>query len=128
MINNLDTTFPGIKARLVDGDRINPAIAVAVDGEVAAAVRTELTPALVREGLARELVRRIQTMRAAADFNVDDRIATGFETDSEELRQVFTEYGDYVRAETLSIEIRGRINSSHSFGERSIQRKKISTM
>ncbi len=34
VINDLDATFPGLKARLVDGDRINPAIAVAVDGEV----------------------------------------------------------------------------------------------
>lgn len=34
IINNLDGEYPGVKARLVDGDRVKPNISVAVDGEV----------------------------------------------------------------------------------------------
>lgn len=34
IINNLEAEFPGIKARLVDNDRIMPGMAVIVDGEV----------------------------------------------------------------------------------------------
>jgi len=32
VINNLDKQYPGIKARLLDGDRLNPQITVAIDG------------------------------------------------------------------------------------------------
>lgn len=32
VINNLDRQYPGIKARLLDGDRLNPQITVAIDG------------------------------------------------------------------------------------------------
>ncbi len=34
IINNLDASYPGMKARLVDNDRIIPGMAVIVDGEV----------------------------------------------------------------------------------------------
>jgi len=34
IVDNLEATFPGIKDRLVDGDRIRPGLAVAVDAEV----------------------------------------------------------------------------------------------
>ena len=34
IINNLDSEYPGVKARLVDADRVKPNISVAVDGEV----------------------------------------------------------------------------------------------
>ena len=34
IINNLEAAYPGIKARLVDNDRIMPGMAVIVDGEV----------------------------------------------------------------------------------------------
>lgn len=34
IINNLDGMYPGVKARLVEDDRVKPNISVAVDGEV----------------------------------------------------------------------------------------------
>ena len=34
IVNNLDAAYPGMKARLVDGDRIIPGMAVIVNGEV----------------------------------------------------------------------------------------------
>lgn len=34
VIDNLDRAFPGIRDRLLDGDRLRPNLAVAVDGEV----------------------------------------------------------------------------------------------
>ncbi len=34
VIDNLDETFPGIRARLVENDRLRPSIVVAVDGEI----------------------------------------------------------------------------------------------
>lgn len=46
VIEALDEAYPGLKARLCDGDRLNPALAVYIDGQMserglAAAVREE---------------------------------------------------------------------------------------
>ena len=66
--------------------------------------RRHLTPELAREGLARDLVRRIQTLRKEADFQLDDRIVTYYDAD-DELNAVVAEWGDYIQAETLSLEL-----------------------
>ena len=49
---------------------------MATEKGVTVAVDTVVTPALRLEGLARELVRRLQVMRKDAGFNIEDRIIT----------------------------------------------------
>ena len=34
IVNNLDSAYPGMKERLVEGNRIKPNISVAIDGEI----------------------------------------------------------------------------------------------
>ncbi len=75
--------------------------AVAEERGVVVAVDVQLTPELVREGLARDLVRRIQTQRKEAGFRLDDRIVTYYDADGE-LAAVVQEWADYIRSETLS--------------------------
>ncbi len=65
------------------------------------AVTTELSEDLVQEGLAREIVRRIQLMRKEADFRIEDHITTYYRT-GPALRAVLAAYGDYIQQETLS--------------------------
>jgi isoleucyl-tRNA synthetase len=67
-------------------------------------VRTEITPDLEREGIARDIVRRIQSLRKEADFEIDDRIATYYSGDPA-IEEVFEAERDYIRAETLSVEL-----------------------
>jgi len=74
---------------------------VAEEAGYLVAVATELSENLVREGLAREVVRRIQTMRKEADFRIEDYITTYYRADPT-LREVMEEYGDYIKQETLS--------------------------
>ena len=78
--------------------------AVAEERGVVVAVDITLTPALALEGLARDLVRRIQTMRKDAGFQLDDRIVTYYDA-GDELMGVVEAWGDYIRAETLSQEL-----------------------
>ncbi|MEX2246209.1 MAG: isoleucine--tRNA ligase [Dehalococcoidia bacterium] len=78
--------------------------ASAEDGGVVAIVSTELTAELEQEGLAREVVHRIQNLRKDAGFEIADRIRTHFSGD-EGLRTAMEGYGDYVRQETLSVEL-----------------------
>ncbi len=78
--------------------------ALAEERGLIVAVEVELTPELEREGLARDLVRRIQTLRKEADYALDDRIVTYFLGD-EEIRSVVAQWGEYIRAETLSLDL-----------------------
>ena len=79
--------------------------AVANDGPYLAALVTELTPELIREGLAREFVRRVQDLRKQADLNVADRIKLYVKA-TEELKAAIKEHKDYITTETLAIELR----------------------
>ena len=84
---------------------IPPSYQTAEEGDYIVAVDTTITPELADEGMARELVRRIQNLRRAADFELTDRIIT-FYTASDPIRRVIESFGDYIRQETLSDELR----------------------
>jgi isoleucyl-tRNA synthetase len=79
-------------------------LAVAADKLVTVALDTTLTPELIAEGLAREIVRRIQTQRKNADFNIEDRITTWYVA-SDETAKIFTDWSEYIQSETLTIEL-----------------------
>ena len=51
-----------------------PGLAVASQGDWVVMLETQLSPDLVTEGLARELVNRVQGLRKTADFEVSQRI------------------------------------------------------
>ena len=76
-------------------------LAMATDKGITVAVDTTITPSLRTEGLARELVRRIQVMRKDAGFNIEDRITT-YSLAEGELPEALAAWSDYIKAETLS--------------------------
>jgi isoleucyl-tRNA synthetase len=75
--------------------------AVAEEGAYVAALVTDLTPALVQEGLAREFVRRVQDLRKSADLDVADRIELYVEA-SPSLKSAIEAHREYITAETLT--------------------------
>jgi isoleucyl-tRNA synthetase len=62
-----------------------------------------LTPELIEEGFARELVSKIQTMRKEAGFEVLDRITIYFDG-NEKIAQIFADNGEAICADTLAVE------------------------
>ncbi|MCY4146521.1 MAG: class I tRNA ligase family protein, partial [Chloroflexi bacterium] len=72
------------------------------DGGYMVILDTQLTPDLVAEGLARELIRRIQNLRKRADFALDDRIDIVYCDASDSLDDVLQRYRGYISAETLA--------------------------
>jgi isoleucyl-tRNA synthetase len=77
---------------------------VETESGLSVALDTELTSELIKEGLAREFVNRIQNMRKEADFDVVDRITIGFEG-SDKLEGAVESMEDYIKSETLAEEI-----------------------
>jgi isoleucyl-tRNA synthetase len=69
-----------------------------------AAIDPTVTPALRREGFARELVSRIQRMRKEAGFAVSDRIVVYVAGDPE-LEATAREFTDYISGEVLAREL-----------------------
>jgi isoleucyl-tRNA synthetase len=75
-------------------------LVVAAEGDVIVALETALTPELVSEGLAREFVSKVQSLRKDADFEVTQRIHLTVATDVA-LRAAVESFRDHVLAETL---------------------------
>lgn len=74
----------------------------AEEGGYLVALDTRLDDALVREGLARELVRTVQDARKQAGLEVSDRIALKI-TGSSAVTEALGEYRDYIMHETLAV-------------------------
>ena len=82
-----------------------PGWTVATEGSLTLALDIFLTPELVREGVARELIHPVQSLRKDNGFEVTDRINTVIYADGEAYDQIsdaLGEYKDYVAAQTLS--------------------------
>jgi isoleucyl-tRNA synthetase len=65
---------------------------------------TDLTPELKAEGLAREIVRRIQSMRKELDLDVEDKILTQIKVDKDKTKTLKS-WENYIKNETRSKEI-----------------------
>ncbi|HCU58622.1 MAG TPA: hypothetical protein DIC64_01435, partial [Alphaproteobacteria bacterium] len=65
---------------------------------------TNLTPELKREGMARDFVRLVQTLRKEKDFNISDRIALCWHTDSAELSKALEENKSYIAEQVLAVQ------------------------
>lgn len=78
-----------------------PGWKTASDGALTVALDVTLTPELLAEGTARDLVNRIQNLRKENDFNVTDRIAVSLERHSA-IEDAVLQFGEYIKAEVLA--------------------------
>jgi isoleucyl-tRNA synthetase len=66
-------------------------------------IDTSLTPELEAEGFAREIVRRIQSMRKELDLDVEQKISTIIKID-ENKQNSLKKWESYIKEETRSVE------------------------
>ena len=81
-----------------------PGWKVASDGELTVALDVTLTPELLAEGTARDLVNRIQNIRTDKDFNGTDRVTVTLEKHAAILDAV-EKFRDYIKAEVLATDL-----------------------
>ena len=67
-------------------------------------LNTNLTNDLINEGLAREIVSKIQNLRKTLDFDISDRINTVYNSDPK-VEEAIKQYEQYIKDETLSLTI-----------------------
>ena len=82
-----------------------PGWLVATQGALTIALDIEVSDELRKEGMARELVNRIQNLRKASGFEVTDRITVTISPNAA-LQDALEQFGSYVCAQTLSRDIR----------------------
>ena len=79
-------------------------LAIASDKGVTVAVDIHLTPELVAEGYARDLVRAINTLRKEAGFALDDRVHVAYMAEGESAA-AFVACAEYIQRETLAVSL-----------------------
>jgi len=78
-----------------------PSYSLAMEEEYAIGIATEIPAELKEEGIARELVHRLQTMRRNAGFDIADYIVIYYQAEPP-LQQVMENFSSYIKQETLS--------------------------
>jgi isoleucyl-tRNA synthetase len=66
---------------------------------------TAITDELRQEGVAREIVRHVQSARKKANLKVDDRIRLGLQTENVDIRSAIEHFDEMLRTETLAVEL-----------------------
>ncbi len=82
--------------------KVHDGIIAANVGNITIALDTELSEELLSEGLAREIVNKINTMRREGNFDVAERIHVKMQT-TERVKQCVESYRDYISKEILAL-------------------------
>ena len=106
---DLNVEDTNVKVELADVEIISediPGWLVSNEGNLTVALEIELTEELRREGIARELVNRIQNMRKDNAYEITDRINVVVSPDGK-TDAAISQYADYIKSQILadSIEI-----------------------
>ena len=78
---------------------------VASDGNITVALDIEITDELRQEGLARDLVNRIQNKRKDMGLEVQDKIKLFFADTEDQMKASILKYEDYICTETQAISL-----------------------
>ena len=92
-----------------------PGWSVASEGGLTVALDITISDELKKEGLARDIVNRIQNMRKDMGLEVQDKIELVFKNESTDLRDAVSEFEDYICHETqaLSLEFSDKVESGN---------------
>lgn len=98
-INGVETRVDACDVDIISEDI--PGWLVANSGSVTIALDVTVTPELKREGIAREIVNRVQNIRKQSGFEVTDRINLVFSS-SEATDEAIREHADYISRQVLA--------------------------
>ena len=84
------------------------------NGRVFVILNTELTEDLILEGLAREFVRKVQSLRKDNDYVITDRINVYYDG-NDMLDKTIDKYNEYIKNETLAVELIKDSNLDESY-------------
>lgn len=83
---------------------VHEGLVAANQGLITIALNTHLDEELLLEGLAREIVNKVNTMRREANFSVTDRISLHMQA-SDRVKKSFELFKDYICQEVLAVDV-----------------------
>ena len=86
-----------------------PGWLVANNGILTIALDIELTDALIEEGIARELINRIQNLRKSSGLEITDRIKVTI-GDREQIHNAVLHCGEYIASQVLATSLELALN------------------
>ena len=89
--------------------------------ETLASLDTVITESLKAEGVVRELVRQIQSLRKKTGFEVEDRINLSYQTKSEFLDAIMVKMKDIIAKEVLANSIENKKTETEGSEEYTIE-------
>ncbi|NLC49339.1 MAG: isoleucine--tRNA ligase, partial [Bacteroidales bacterium] len=99
IVNGEDVTIGLDDTEIISEDI--PGWLVANQDKLTVALDIDISDDLLKEGIARELVNRIQNLRKAQDFEITDRIAIAISS-NEKLDAAIQEFSDYIKVQVLA--------------------------
>jgi len=91
-----------------------PGWLVATEGKLTVALDITVTEELRREGVARELINRIQNIRKDSGFEVTDKIRVQIEL-KPQVEGAIADFADYIASQTLAVEVKGAAEPQGAF-------------
>ena len=91
-----------------------PGWLVASEGKLTVALDITVTDELRKEGVARELVNRIQNIRKDSGLEVTDKISVEIEA-KELVEGAIAEFGDYIGSQTLAVSVKSSAEPQGEF-------------
>ena len=82
-----------------------PGWLVANEGNLTVALDVTVTPELRSEGIARDIINRIQNIRKERDYAITDRIKLAFDSGNAEIAPVLDKFGAYIANQVLASDI-----------------------
>ena len=104
-VDGQTVTIEAVDVEIISEDI--PGWLVSNEGNLTVALEVELTDELRNEGMARELINRIQNMRKDTGLEITDRINVVI-SNAEAIEKAVTNFGEYIKAQVLadSIELK----------------------
>ena len=91
-----------------------PGWLVATECKLTVALDITVTEELRREGVARELINRIQNIRKDSGFEVTDKIRVQIEL-KPQVEGAIADFADYIASQTLAVEVKGAAEPQGAF-------------
>ena len=101
---NVDVEGQSVTVESADVDIISediPGWLVSNEGNLTVALEVELNDDLRNEGMARELINRVQNMRKEAGFEITDRICV-YVSHNDAMEKAIGNYSDYIKGQVLA--------------------------
>jgi len=98
-------TFAITQEDVLISRKVKEGIVAASEGSLTIALDTTLNDALKLEGLAREIVNKVNTQRRNMQFEVTDRIKMVIDTTAH-VKECFETYRDYITKEVLAVDVK----------------------